>query len=818
MVRPLPESLDRCRLSVEQVCFSIGSDDIASNGEHPASFAVIGQDRAMLALRLALSIREKGYNVFVSGPAGTGKRTAVFQVLAELPPDLDRLRDVALRRNFRRDEAPAVLYFPRGKARVFKERMRSFVDALAGSLKGFFRHDHFKRIRDKLLLESESAEQQLIFDFEGRLTKEGFQMVQIGEEDEQKTDILPLVKGEVSDFDELQEMVSKGELPKSAYEQLREQYFGLTDELQELFRTLQEKRHETKDKVTDLRLQIITPFIEENINRLIDEFPYPEVQSYLKELAEDLKHPHGPVVRLMIPDTSAEDQDGEELTSQAPESQLDRMRASCDINILVDHTDTKENPRIFEQYPDSIKLFGSIESPPEGREGTPLHMLVRAGSVLLASGGYLILRAEDLVRDEEAYVALKRVLSEGALEIRSATGPMGQQGPGIKPEPIRIDIKVVVMAPDGLYELLYDRDEDFQKLFKVPADFDWTVDRTPAICQAYRDFFTMIQVEGNLAPLDESAVCALLEYAARDAEFRTKLSTRFSVLADLVHEAGHWARESASVVIDRALIEKTIETRRFLYSLPEEKIDEQIVGGEILMQLSGTSVGRLNALAVMDRGFYSFGRPTVISAQAAPGSEGVINVEHEAGLSGEIHDKGAFIVGSFIQANYARDFPLGIKASICFEQSYSEVDGDSASSAEVYALLSAIAGIPLRQDLAITGSVNQMGQIQPVGGVIEKIEGFFQICRKMGLSGTQGVLIPAQNVSNLVLRREVQDAVKSGLFHIYAVRTVYEGLEILTGLHAGARNPKGLFPEGTINAMVDRALREMARTVKEFGS
>jgi len=807
-------ALERCRLDLDSVCFSILPQDIAPESARSKNFAVIGQDRAMLALRLALSIREKGYNVFVSGPAGTGKRTAVFQVLSELPTDLSRLKDIALRYDFKHPDAPALLVFPPGEARSFREDLKGFVDTLGASLRGFAKQDQFKSVRDKLLLASENEEQQLIFDFEGRLSREGFQIVRIDEEDEQSTDILPLVEGEVSDFDELQKKVASGEMKQSAYEQLREQYFGLVDEMQDVFRTISDKRAETMTRLRDLRLSIVWPGIQDSMSKLEEDYPYPEIKAFLKDLSDDLRNSDGPIAKILAPDESEEDQD----SSDKPSSVLELMRATYDINILVDHEETKELPRIFEQYPDAAKLFGTVENPQDPEKPFAPHMLVRAGSLLRASGGFLILRAEDLVRDEEVYVAFKRILSEQAIEIKATNGPMGPQGPAVKPVPIPIDLKVIVMAPDGLYEMLFERDEEFQKLFKVPADFDWTVTRSPEIARSYADFFSMIQAEDKLPPVDDSGVCALLEFAARDAESRTKLSTRFSILSDLLHESAHSARETGDAVITRRVVEAALATRKFLYNLPEEKIDEQISDGEILMELKGTAVGRVNGLAVMDRGFYSFGRPTVISAQVAPGSEGVINIEHEAGLSGEIHDKGAFIVGAFVQATYARSFPLSVRASIVFEQSYTEVDGDSASSAEIYALLSAIGNIPLRQDLAVTGSVNQMGQIQPVGGVVDKIEGFFEICRKTGLTGTQGVIIPVQNVNNLVLVREVQEAVKAGKFNIFAIRTINDGLEILTGLPGGVRNAKGKFPEGSLNGIVEHELRNMAETIKEFGS
>jgi len=324
----------------------------------------------------------------------------------------------------------------------------------------------------------------------------------------------------------------------------------------------------------------------------------------------------------------------------------------------------------------------------------------------------------------------------------------------------------------------------------------------------------MIARESKLLALEDSAIAAVLEYAVRVSEFRNKLSTRFSLLADVLKESNYWAKKEQAQTISRSHVAKTLSARQFLYNLPEEKIDEQILQGELLLDLEGKALGRINGLAVMDRGYYSFGRPMLISAQVAPGDKGVVNVEREVGLSGEIHDKGTFIVESYIRAQYAQDFPLSLSASLCFEQSYSEVDGDSASSTEVYALLSAIGKIPLRQDIAVTGSVNQMGQIQPVGGVVEKIEGFYAVCRKTKFTGTQGVIIPKQNINNLILNSEVQEAIAKNSFHIWAIETIDEGMEILTGLPAGKRNSKGLFSGDSINGIVEKKLKELHYYIK----
>lgn len=832
-----PSAQERCLVSGSQTGFSISENDFQLTNTGGASFAIIGQDRAMMAMELALSIRSKGYNLFVSGPAGTGKRTAIDHVLAQIPVDLSRLRDICLTHDFKDEESPRPLYLPPGQAVKFRAALHEFLLDISTVLGELSRQGQFRKMRDKLVLQTESTQQKLIAEFEARLSTEGFKIVQVEENEEQKTDIFPLINQELSDFDALQELVTKGEMTAAAYDSIRQRQLQLIDEMKEIFQTLQKQRSEMQLGLDNLRMEILEPRIVENLQALEAAFPFEGVTGFLGEVRQHLLSKASFIHQLgleQIPEIQSEGgakpAAGASGSTQvaSPESAFGHTRTKSDLpehlrlydlNILVDHGETITNPVIIEQYPDYGKLFGVIEQLPEGSvDPLPPFMLVRPGSLLKASGGYLVLRAEDLLRDEDLYVAIKRALQELAVEIRSQAGPFGQSGQSLKPLPININLKIVVMGGDGLYELLFERDEDFQKLFKVPAEFDSTVDRTPQICQAYADFFMMIAKEDHLLSLHPSAVAALLEYAVRVSEFRNKLSTRFSLLADILRESHYWAGREKAPEINRTHVRKTLKAREFLYNLPEEKIDEQILQGEILMLVDGHAVGRINGLAVMDRGYYSFGRPTVISANAAPGSEGVVNVERESGLSGEIHDKGTFIVASYIQSTYARDFPLSVHASICFEQSYTEIDGDSASSAELYALLSSIANLPLRQDIAVTGSVSQMGQIQPVGGVVEKIEGFYAVCRKVGLTGKQGVVIPWQNLINLVLGDEVQIAIEEGKFHVWAIKSIDEGLEILTGIHAGIRNAKGLYPVGSVNYLVEKRLRDMAKATKDFGN
>ncbi len=575
-----------------------------------------------------------------------------------------------------------------------------------------------------------------------------------------------------------------------------------------VFMQIEQDRRLTEERLAELRTQTLRPDLSADIEALKTDYPDTAAGTHLDELLEDLLD-HTGLFSLEQPPTL--DEDG------------NTYQIRYGVNLIVDHSHTQKAPIIFESHPDYAKLFGSQEpaADPNG-DGRPSFMNIHAGSLLQASGGFLVLRAEDILAEEESWNSLKRALQDGKSEIRNLPGPFPMPAPSLKPEPVEIDVKVIIMGSENIYDILYDRDEEFQKLFKIPAEFDSTMDRNDRNTREYISFVNMITHDEKLLPFDYSGIAAIVEHGARLSEFRDKLTTRFSLIADVIREASFWAGKGSLPTVGRAAVQRTLDERTFLYNLPEEKIDEQIESGELLIAVAGSEIGRINGLAIVDRGYYAFSRPMLITARVAPGNEGIINIERESGLSGEIHDKGVYILEGFLQSTYAKDFPLSIRASVCFEQSYVEVDGDSASSTEVYVLLSAIAEVPLRQDVAVTGSVNQMGQIQPVGGISEKIEGFYAVCKRLGFTGTQGVIVPRQNIPNLILSREVEQAIDSGNFHIHTVQTIDEGLEILTGLSAGVRRSDANhrpadFPEGTVNYRVEKRLKEMALQMKDFG-
>jgi predicted ATP-dependent protease len=487
----------------------------------------------------------------------------------------------------------------------------------------------------------------------------------------------------------------------------------------------------------------------------------------------------------------------------------DSIATKYRANLIVNHARTTQKPLIIENHPSFTNLFGSVDS----REKVP-HLSLHAGSLLEASGGFIVIDAEELLSENGLWDALKRHLDANTLVLESKIPSKGElKGSFIRPQVPALPLKVILIGSEETYDTLTEGDERFLTLFKLNAQFDYSmpldetsIEQSIAVLESYAK-------EHKLLPLDDSAFCQLLRYSCWFVESRTQLSTQFSVLYDLLEEANWWAKKQGKSSIDSQMILTANEERSFASGISESKINEEILNGEMLISLSGSKVGVVNGLAVMDRGSASFGTPTVITCTVAPGNEGIVNIEHEAGLSGEIHDKGLLILEGYLRKHYARTFPLSIYAGIAFEQSYAEVDGDSASSSELYTLLSAIGELPVRQDIAVTGSVNQMGLIQPVSGINEKIEGFFRTCRTTGLTGQQGVIIPIQNVRNLILSYEVLEAIREKQFFVYPIRTIEEGMQLLTGRNAGVRNAKGNWSAGNFNFDIEDRLRKMYQAV-----
>jgi lon-related putative ATP-dependent protease len=487
------------------------------------------------------------------------------------------------------------------------------------------------------------------------------------------------------------------------------------------------------------------------------------------------------------------------------------------VNVFVDNTDTQGPPIVIETNPTFANMFGRIEK--KSVFGTYItdFTMIKPGAASLANGGYLVVNALDILINPGVWEGLKRVLKNKEVRIEDLSEQLGIfTTSGLKPQPIPIDAKVIMIGNAHIYQILFSVDEDFKRIFKVKADFDYQIPRDEEIMGNYAAFISSCCNREKLKHFDRTGVAKVIEYGARIVEDQNRLSARFSDIIDIIREANYWAGQDDSTVVRGEHVEKTVEEKVYRTNLVQERIQELIAEETLLVDLAGNKIGQLNGLAVYDLGDFSFGKPSRITAQTFMGRAGVINIERESKLSGKIHDKGVLILSGYLGEKYAQDKPLTLSSSICFEQSYEGVEGDSASFTELAAILSSLSGIPIKQGIAVTGSINQKGEIQPIGGVNQKIEGFFDVCKTKGLTGDQGVIIPQQNVKHLMLKREIIEAGEQGKFHLYAINNVDQGIEILTGREAGQKGADGSYPEDTINYLVDRRLSELAKGLKEY--
>ncbi|MFP4267760.1 MAG: Lon protease family protein [Spirochaetaceae bacterium] len=789
-------------LPPEELFFDITPTEIKDLEEEIPAGGIIGQPRALRALEMGIGIRSKGYNIFVSGISGTGRTTSVKRILSDYSPSDPQLLDILYVYNFMDSDYPEALYLPKGEGHLFKERVHDLVENMKELVKAALESESYKKERDRLISIVEQEENHSLAEFEAELAKEGFQIVHVREDEEQTSDIAPLYNGEATTFEHLQELTAQGEFSEKRWNELRERYYELMDRMSRLFKELKEARGALEKELEGLKEEMVRPGVEEAVDAVAALYTEEKIRSYLDRLKKDiLEH-----LFLFIKEQPKDPQGNPALIRYG-------------VNVLVDNRHTQTVPIIFENHPTYTNLFGTIESRMDihGQSRTNF-MMIKAGSLIRASGGFLVLDAQDLLKEEGLWELLKRALKNGQVEIQPSEQVVSLQHTLIKPRPIRMDTKVIVIGTENLYDVLYERDYDFHKHFKISAEFDSVMPRDRHNTAKYLGFIKMIREEEGLLPFKVDGTAGIIRHGVFLAEQRDKLSTRFSQVADLLREANYWAVKTGKNEVDGEAVEAALEERKYLAGLPEEKILEMVMGDEIVIDVAETKTGIVNGLAVHDRGYYSFGSPVVVSARCAPGNDGIINIEREVGLSGEIHDKWMLILEGYLRNKYADTFPLSVYASICFEQSYGEIEGDSASAAEVYALLSAIGGFSVHQNLAVTGSINQTGDILPVGGISEKVDGFFTVCEKVGLTGTQGVIIPERNKPNLMLSRKTVEAVEEGTFFVYPISTIDQGLELLTDRNAGERTARGEFPKNSINALIEFRLKEMANQVKNYSS
>jgi len=795
--KELPANLLKWSCDLEKIPFKT-SDECKPCEE------IIGQERALKAIQTGLDIKSLGYNIFITGMVGTGRTTTIKQLLEKLEKGEETPDDILYVNNFKNPDEPTLITLPAGKGKLFKESAENLIEMLKTNIPEMIKSKYYKEKKDNTIESQQKRQKDILKNFEDEVAKEGFSVIHVQMGLFTKPDLVPLINGKPTPFNKLEASVKEGKFPKKALDELNEKYEKLTDKLEEIFEQLKEIEEETRRLLKEWDSQSITPIILGAINEVRTKFSYPKISDYLNDIEQHLvKH-----IDLFK----------EQKKNQKEREIIDPFLA-YKVNLLIDNSDLKGSPVIMETNPNYINLFGSIELSTSrlGIVQTDFTK-IKAGSLLKANGGFLVMNALDALVEPGVWITLKRTLRNQKLEIQNYASLFFISTARLKPQPIKCNVKIALIGDAHIYNLLYYLDEDFKKIFKVKAEFDSEMKKNNKTIKEYAAFIKKISDDDKLKPFDKSGIAAVIEYGTRLAGRQKKISTRFHIIADVLREASYWAKKDKKKTVSREYIEKAIKERFERVNLIEDKIQEFIEEGTILIDTDGKVEGQVNGLSVYDIGEFAFGKPTRITTRTAVGRTGVINIEREADLSGRTHNKGVLILGGFLRGKYAQKKPFSLSASIAFEQSYSGIDGDSASSTEVYAILSSLSKLPLRQDIAVTGSLNQKGEIQPIGGVNEKIEGFFDVCYAKGLSGTQGVIIPHQNIRNLMLRNNVIEAVTEGKFHIYPVKTIDEGIEILTGFKAGERKKDGIFEKDTVNYLVDEELQRLAKSWKTFSA
>ncbi len=760
----------------------------------PLKYKVVAQDRAQRALEFGLGIKDHEYNIFVAGPRHARKTETIEDYVSELAAKEPSPPDYLYVHNFKEPERPRVLVLPTGRGRTLKTDMEELIANLKIHVPEVFDSEEYSNRREALVRQFTQARNATLQELDAKAGEEGFvlNISQTG------LMLFPGKEGKPLSEEELKA------LSDEERESLRDRSNALHAEMNEAIvkiRRMEKEFQEAERKLEqDMGHEAVGPYVEEVIEKYHDQ---PQVVEHLREVETDMLK--------SIEDFKKKPGTPSPLPFPMPEPSFTQYQ----VNVFVDNSETKGAPVIIEHNPNYANLIGGVERRAQFGALVTDFTLIRPGSIHRANGGYLILNVLDLLRWFFSYEALKRCLKEREIKIEDLAEQMGFiAARTLQPQPIPLDIKVILIGDPYLYQLLYIYDDDFGKLFKIKAQFDWEMKKTPDHLQEFCALVAAYSQEENLMSVHKTGMARLIEHAQELSGHQEKLTLQLKEVLDVVKEANFWAKSDEHEVIFGTDVERAIKEKTYRSDLPEEKLQELIEEGMLFIETAGGVVGQVNGLSVYTLGDHAFGRPSRITAAYSLGKEGVVAIDREAQMAGNIHNKGVLILAGFLKSRFAQDKPLTLSATLTFEQSYGLVEGDSASVAELLALLSVLADAPLKQNIAITGSVSQRGEVQPIGGVNWKIEGFYKVCKAKGLDGDQGVIIPKANVKDLMLKKEVVDAVKDGKFHVWAVGSVDEALELLTGLTAGKRLPDGTFEEDSVNARVDQTLHrlmEMAR-------
>ncbi len=785
VTKKLPENLLRCKTSEEL---------------EPLT-QIIGQERAVKALEFGLKIQQKGFNVYAAGMRGTGKQTALESFLKEMAKTRPTPPDWCYVNSFDDTLKPNAIKLPAGTGKEFQKDMELFTRDVKNALTQSFESEEYSDRRQEVINSVQEKQKEISQKLSRKAEEAGFAL--------QRTPVglvlIPIIDGKPLTEEDLQRLPYEKKREIQQKRQLLEQEFRST------MRELRSLEKEAQLAVDDLNGEVADYAMDHLFSELIVRYKdVEEIKDYLQDVKKDILENLETIL-------------GQEQETQIPQlppflrgmtqDPMDRYK----VNLIVDNSDLEGAPVEIEMNPTYQRLLGTVEK--EARFGALItdFTMIRGGSLHRANGGFIIIPVEDLFTNPLSWEGLKRALMNEEIEIEEITERLGfLTTKSLRPESIPLDAKVILTGEPQFYHLLYVLDKDFKELFKVKAEFDTTMDRNDENIRKYASFICSLCTKERLKHLDPSGIEAVIEYSSRLAADKEKLSTLFAKVADVIREANFYAEEEKNEHVSRDHIERALEEKIYRSNLIQKKIEEMITRGTLLIDIDGEEVGQVNGLSVSSLGDYEFGRPTRVTAALGVGKDGIIDIEREAEMGGPIHTKGVQILSGYLNDKYAEDKPLSLTARLVFEQTYSGVEGDSASSTELYALLSALSGKPIKQYLAVTGSVNQKGDVQAIGGVNEKIEGYYEVCKAEGLNGKQGVMIPDSNVKNLMLKKEVVEAIRDRKFHIYSVSNIHEGIEVLTGVNAGEKKPDGTYPEGTINHIVQERLTKMAESAKKY--
>jgi lon-related putative ATP-dependent protease len=785
----------------------------ATTAEIDPASGDIGQERAIRALRMGVEMTASGYNLFVCGLSGTSRGGMIVRIVEEIHAETEPAPDRCYVNNFKNPDRPRLLTLPRGQANAFKKESESGIDFLRRRIPQVFEGEPFQRQKTRIVDRFTVREKELMDDFTRRIAREQFALGRMQVGAVALPEIFPVLEGQMVPIEEIPKMVQDGKLENTTAEELERKYDQFRQEFTIVYRRTLSLSRELASEMSYLEQEAASVLVDGVIEELKEKYPSTQISEYLEEVRHHILDNLDPFKEREGEDDQPPPEGGVP-RPERPERDPFRVYG---VNVILAHSEQEKCPVIFETIPTYANLFGTVHRSYDARGGWNSDFMdLRGGSLLRADGGFLVMYAIDALSEQGVWRTLKRTLNHGKLEIQPVDMFFPFSTGALKPEPIDVHAKIILIGDRDMYELLYDYEDDFKKIFKVRVEFDEEMTWSSDVARHYGGRLRKLVEDEKLLHFDRTAVAGILEHGVLLAGRRGKITTRFFDLADLARESCYVARHSESKIVTGAHVQQALDAKVDRHNLLETKIRELVEQNLVFIDTTGGRVGQVNGLSVLEIGGYAFGKPVRITASVALGKTGIINIERESNLSGRFHDKGVQIIGGYLRRTFAQDKPLSLSASVCFEQSYSGVDGDSASSTEIYAILSALAELPIRQDLAVTGSVNQQGDVQPIGGVNQKIEGFYDVCRLKGLTGKQGVLIPAENVEDLMLRDDVIAAVANGSFHIYPITTIEQGIEILTGVHAGKQLTSGKYEAGTVFARVNKRLSQMAVAIRKY--